>query len=108
MRGWQFDSPATGLEYIEPQAPGPGPRQVLIDVEVPTHLLVTKNVQLRGSRGAGVGDLQAAPNLLAQKELAPVIEEESFTDIPTAPKRPGAGQVHGHLVTRPGPSARER
>ena len=85
----------------------PGGRVVLVglgesEATIPAHLLVTKNVQLRGSLGAGLGDLQAVLELLANKELVPVIEEVPFTDIPSALKRLEAGQVHGRLVTRPG------
>ncbi|MGW5153586.1 zinc-binding dehydrogenase [Rhodococcus koreensis] len=33
MRAWQFNSPEDGLEYVDVDAPIPGPGEVLIDVE---------------------------------------------------------------------------
>ncbi|VEG47112.1 Zn-dependent alcohol dehydrogenase [Mycolicibacterium flavescens] len=84
----------------------PGGRVVVVglgspEATIPTHLLVTHNISLRGSLGASLEDLEAVLGLIAAGELTPVIEEVPFADVPVALKRLEAGQVRGRLVTRP-------
>ena len=77
---------------------GSGVPEVTIDIQP----LITNNVALRGSLGASVDDLEAVLDLLAKKELVPVIEEVSFAEIPDALKRLEVGQVRGLLVASSG------
>ncbi len=84
----------------------PGGRVVVVglgapEANIPTHLLVTKNVQLRGSLGASIPDLEAVLELLATGQIVPAIEEVPFAEVPAALARIEAGQVQGRLVTCP-------
>ncbi|MEZ0339273.1 zinc-binding dehydrogenase [Mycobacterium sp. pV006] len=84
----------------------PGGRVVVVglgapEATIPTHLLVTHNIQLRGSLGASLEDLEAVLDLIAAGKLTPVIEEVPFSEVPAALKRLEAGQARGRLVTRP-------
>lgn len=84
----------------------PGGRVVLVglgapEATIPTHQLVTKNIQLRGSIGASIGELEAVLALIAEGNLTPVLEEVDFGDLPAALTRLQAGAVRGRLVTRP-------
>ncbi|ANY22172.1 Zn-dependent alcohol dehydrogenase [Gordonia terrae] len=83
-----------------------GGRIVLVGLGVqeatlPTGLLITKNIQLRGSLGASVEELQAVLGLLADGTLEPVVEEVDFRDLESALRRLERGDVRGRLVTRP-------
>lgn len=78
----------------------PGGRVVVVglgapEANIPTHLLVTKNVQLRGSLGASIPDLEAVLELLATGQIVPAIEEVPFAEVPAALARIEAGQVQG-------------
>lgn len=84
----------------------PGGRVVVVglgapEATIPTHLLVTKNVQLRGSLGASIADLEAVLDLLAKGQVVPLVEEVPFAEVPAALARIEAGQVQGRLVTCP-------
>ncbi|MGV0714706.1 zinc-binding dehydrogenase [Mycolicibacterium sp. XJ662] len=84
----------------------PGGRVVVVglgdsDIPVPPQQLVLKNVQLRGSFGASLDELQAVLDLIADGSLKPVVEEFAFDDLPAALKRLADGDVRGRLVTRP-------
>lgn len=84
----------------------PGGRVVLVGLGAPessilTHQLVTKSVQLRGSIGASIDELEAVLTLIADGSLTPVLDEVDFDDVPGALKRLEDGDVRGRLVTRP-------
>lgn len=84
----------------------PGGRVVLVglgaaEAIVSTHQLVTNNIQLRGSIGASIGELEAVLDLLANGSLEPLIEEVDFADLEAAIRRLEKGDVRGRLVTRP-------
>lgn len=86
----------------------PGGRVVLVGLgapasEIATHQLVTKNVQLRGSIGASIAELQAVLTLIAKEALNPIVSEVPFDDIEGSLRRLEAGGVSGRLYTKPTP-----
>lgn len=85
----------------------PGGRVVVVglgspEATIPTHLFVTKNVQIRGSIGSSLDELREVLGLIADGSLSPVVEEFPFQELPAALRRLEAGKVRGRLVTRPG------
>lgn len=85
----------------------PGGRVVVVglgapEATLPTHALITKNVQIRGSLGASIDELKAVLALIADGSLTPTIEEVGFGDLESAIRRLESGDVQGRLVTRPG------
>lgn len=71
------------------------------EVVIPTHLLVTRAVQLRGSLGASLEDLQAVLGLIADGSIKPLIEQIPFDDVALALRRLAEGKLVGRLVTCP-------
>ena len=85
----------------------PGGRVVVVGLgapatTLPTHELITKNVQIRGSLGASLEELKSVLGLIAEGQLTPIIEEVDFSDLESAIRRLERGDVRGRLVTRPG------
>lgn len=85
----------------------PGGRVVLVGLgapaaEIATNQLVTKNVQLRGSIGASIAELEAVLGLIAMGALQPIVTEVPFKDVESSLRRLEAGGVTGRLFTKPG------
>lgn len=84
----------------------PGGRVVVVGLGSPeatisTALLTTKNVQLKGSIGASLEDLEVVLAMIADGVLEPVLEEIAFADLTAGIERLERGEVRGRLFTRP-------
>lgn len=71
------------------------------EANLPTGLIITKGIALKGSLGATLDELQAVFALLADGSLAPEVEEIPFGDLAAALRRLEQGGVRGRLVTCP-------
>ncbi|OAL40508.1 hypothetical protein AYO20_00244 [Fonsecaea nubica] len=69
--------------------------------ELSTHVLLLRNITLRGSRGATKDEYVEVLRLIAAGEIVPKLEEVPFSDVPAGLQRLEQLGVVGRLFTRP-------
>lgn len=70
-------------------------------VSVDTHDLITRNVSLQGSIGAGLDELDSVLRLIAEGRITPQLEEIPFASIPQGLDKLDRGEVSGRLFADP-------
>ncbi|KAH8627100.1 polyketide enoylreductase [Alternaria alternata] len=72
-------------------------------IKLSTTDIVTRNISIRGSTSASIGDLRNVLGLISTGVIEPLVEEIAFHDIPKELERLGSNQVIGRLFTVPVP-----